>query len=178
MSTIDEAVKANEDYARTFKLGHLPMPPARKLAVVACMDARLSVEKVLGLKTGDAHIIRNAGGIMTEDALRSLIISHYLLGTEEFIFIHHTDCGMLTFKDEELASNLRKSSGVSSIIPTQFHAFSDVAEDVRLQMERARAHPWLPRGIPIRGFVYDVKTGRLTEVTTEKADVHTPRVGC
>src|SRR5437879_9083514 len=98
MSMTDEVLQANEAYARNFNLGQLPMPPARKLAIVACMDARLSVEQLLGLKTGDAHIIRNAGGIVTDDALRSLIISHHLLGTEEFIIINHTDCGMLTFK--------------------------------------------------------------------------------
>src|ERR1700730_18404696 len=102
MGVTDEVLKANEDYASTFKLGHLPAPPGRRLAIVACMDARLTVEQVLGLKTGEAHIIRNAGGIVTEDALRSLLISHYLLGTQEFMVINHTDCGMLTFKDEEL----------------------------------------------------------------------------
>jgi carbonic anhydrase len=168
MSIIDDVLKSNSDYARNFKLGHLPMPPARKLAVVACMDARLSVEQVLGLKTGDAHVIRNAGGIMTEDALRSLIISHHLLGTQEFMFIHHTDCGMLTFKDEELAAKLRKSTGVSPIIPRGFDSFSRLEDDVRLQIERARAHPWIPKEIPIRGFVYDVKTGRLAEVAVEE----------
>src|SRR5580704_19306903 len=102
MSSTDDAVKANESYAQSFKLGALPIPPARKLAIVACMDARLTVEQLLGLKTGDAHIIRNAGGIVTEDVIRSLIISHHLLGTQEFIIINHTDCGMLTFKDEEV----------------------------------------------------------------------------
>lgn len=107
MSIIDERLKANKAYSKDFKLGHLPMPPARKLAVVACMDARLTVEEMLGLQTGDAHIIRNAGGIITEDALRSLIISHYLLGTQEFMIINHTDCGMLTFKDEELRTKLQ-----------------------------------------------------------------------
>jgi carbonic anhydrase len=177
MSIIDDAIQANEEYSRSFTFGHLPMPPARKLAIVACMDARLSVEQALGLKTGDAHIIRNAGGILTEDALRSLIISHHLLGTQEFMFIHHTDCGMLTFKDDQLASDLRKASGTSTVAPARFHAFSDVEDDVRLQIERARSHPWLPKGIPMRGFVYDVKTGSLREVTAERAGVQTPRAG-
>jgi carbonic anhydrase len=164
MSVTDEVVKSNENYTRGFALGHLPMPPGRKLAVVACMDARVTVEQILGLKTGDAHIIRNAGGILTEDALRSLIISHYLLGTREFIFIHHTDCGMLTFKDDELAAKLRQTSGTAAAVPTRFHAFSDLREDVLLQIEKAKSHPWVPREIPIRGFIYDVKTGKLTEV--------------
>src|SRR6266550_1483232 len=108
MSVIDDVLRANSGYARAFNLGHLPLPPARKLAVVACMDARLTIQPMLGLKTGEAHIIRNAGGIITEDALRSLIISHYLLGTQEFMIINHTDCGMLTFKDAELQERLQK----------------------------------------------------------------------
>jgi carbonic anhydrase len=164
MSEIEQAVKANEKYSKDFALGHLPMPPARKLAVVACMDARMTVEQMLGLKTGDAHIIRNAGGILTEDALRSLLISHHLLGTQEFIFLHHTDCGMLTFKNDDLSARLRASTGTSVVVPTSFHAFTDVEEDLRQQMEKARVHPWLPKEIPIRGFVYDVRSGRLAEV--------------
>jgi carbonic anhydrase len=164
MSVIDEVLKVNEGYAREFKLSHLAMPPARKLAVLACMDARVTVEQVLGTKTGDAHIIRNAGGILTEDALRSLLISHYLLGTQEFMFIHHTDCGMLTFKDEELGARLRKTTGTAAVLPACFHAFSSLEDDLRQQMEKARSHPWIPKGIPIRGFVYDVKSGRLSEV--------------
>jgi len=164
MSVIEETLKANENYAQSFKLGHLPMPPGRKLAVVACMDARLTVEEVLGLKTGDAHIIRNAGGIVTEDVVRSLIISHHLLGTEEFILIHHTDCGMLTFKDEELQTRLQQQTGTTSVAPARFHAFSDLAEDVQQQIQKIKSHPWLPKEVPVRGFIYDVKTGRLNEV--------------
>ncbi len=164
MSTIDDALKGNEKYAQTFSFGSAAMPPSRKLAIVACMDARMTIESMLGLKTGEAHIIRNAGGILTEDALRSLIISYKLLGTTEFMFIHHTDCGMLTFKDEDLASSLRKTTGTAAVVPTAFHAFRDSAADVRLQIEKARAHPWIPKDITIRGFVYDVKTGKLTEV--------------
>jgi len=114
MSVIDEALKANQEYAAAFRLGGLAMPPARKLAVVACMDARLTVEQFLGLKTGDAHIIRNAGGIATEDAIRSLLISHYLLGTQEFMIVNHTDCGMLTFKDEDLLSRLENHSAATA----------------------------------------------------------------
>lgn len=164
MSVTNEVIAANERYAGGFSLGHLPMPPGRKLAVVACMDARLTVEEVLGLKTGDAHIIRNAGGIVTDDALRSLIISHHLLGTQEFILIHHTDCGMLTFKDDDLRAKLHQQTGTDTVAPDRFHAFSDLAEDVRQQIQKIKSHPWLPAGIPVRGFIYDVKTGRLEEV--------------
>ena len=165
MSIIDEVIKANERYAQNFALAGLPMPPARKLAVVACMDARVTVEELLGLKTGDAHIIRNAGGIVTDDALRSLIISHHLLGTREFMLIHHTDCGMLTFKDEELRAKLRQETGAETVAPDRFHAFSDLAEDVRLQIQKVQSHPWIPNDIPVRGFIFDVKTGRLEEIS-------------
>jgi carbonic anhydrase len=165
MNGIEEAVRANEGYARTFQLGHLPMPPARKMAIVACMDARLTVEQVLGLGTGDAHIIRNAGGIVTDDAVRSLIISHHLLGTQEFMIINHTDCGMLTFRDDDLRARLRRLSGTTPVVPDHFYAFRDVEENVREQIQRVRSHPWVPGHIPVRGFVYDVRTGKLDEVT-------------
>lgn len=165
MSVIDQVLQNNQKYVEQFNLGHLPMPPARKLAVLACMDARLTVEQFLGLKTGEAHIIRNAGGIASEDALRSLIISHHLLGTEEFIIVNHTDCGMLTFRDEELLGRLEKESGTAVVAPVHFHAFADVEENVRRQVQRVRSHPYIPQRIPVRGFVYDVKTGRLKEVS-------------
>ncbi len=164
MSTSDNALQANEKYAQAFRLGHLPMPPAKKLAVVACMDARLTVEQILGLNTGDAHIIRNAGGIVTEDALRSLIISHYLLGTQEFMIINHTDCGMLTFKDEELKARLQQATHTTAVEPEVFHAFSDLEQNVREQVEKVKSHPWLPKNIPVRGFIYDVTNGKLNEV--------------
>jgi carbonic anhydrase len=173
MSTTDEVLKANETYAQNFTRGDLAMPPARKLAVVACMDARLIVSQILGLKAGDAHIIRNAGGIVTEDALRSLIISHHLLGTQEFIIINHTDCGMLTFKDEELRAKLQKQTGTAAVAPAAFHSFSNLEENVRQQIQKVRSHPWVPRQISVRGFVYDVKTGRLKEVLETRAA--TPR---
>ncbi len=166
MSAIDDALKANDNYARTFNSGGLTMPPAKKLAVVACMDARLTIEPMLGLKTGEAHIIRNAGGIVTEDALRSLIISEQLLGTGEIIIINHTDCGMLTFKDHELEQKLKEQTGVTPIAPTRFFAFSDLEENVREQIGKLQLHPWIPKSIAIRGFVYDVKTGKLHEVST------------
>jgi carbonic anhydrase len=165
VSVIEEALKANESYAQKFALGHLPMPPGRKLAVVACMDARMTVEDILGLNTGDAHIIRNAGGIVTEDVIRSLIISHHLLGTQEFILIHHTDCGMLTFKDEDLWARLQEQTGTATVSPARFHAFGNVEADVRQQMQKVKSHPWIPDHIPVRGFVFDVKSGKLNEVS-------------
>jgi carbonic anhydrase len=164
VSIIDEALKANETYAQGFKHGHLPMPPARKLAVVACTDARLMVDQALGLKTGDAHVIRNAGGIVTEDAIRSLLISHYLLGTQEFAIINHTDCGMLTFKDEDLHSTLLQATGTAAVAPSHVHAFGDLQENVRQQIQKVKSHPWIPKDIPVRGFIYDVETGKLNEV--------------
>jgi carbonic anhydrase len=164
MSAIDDVLKANQTYARNFKLGSLPMPPARKLAIVACMDARLSVEQFLGLSTGDAHIIRNAGGIATEDAIRSLLISHYLLGTREFMVINHTECGMLTFKDNDLLERLEREKGVSVMAPSQFHSFENLEANVRRQAGRIKSHHWIPSEIPVRGFIYDVKSGKLNEV--------------
>ena len=165
MSTTDETIQANKAYAQSFTLGHLPMPPARKLAIVACMDARLTVEQALGLKTGEAHIIRNAGGIVTEDALRSLLISHYLLGTQEFMIINHTDCGMLTFQDEDLKARLQQETGKTADSPKVFHAFSDLEQNVREQISRAKSHPWMPADVPVRGFIYDVRSGTLNEVS-------------
>ena len=167
MSIIDQVLKNNEGYASGFSQASLAMPPAKKLAVVACMDARLVISKILGTKEGDAHVIRNAGGIVTEDALRSLLISHYLLGTQEFMIINHTDCGMLTFKDEELHARLQKETGNDAIIPTRFYAFSELDANVRAQIQRIKLHPWFPKHVPVRGFVYDVKTGRLREVSAE-----------
>jgi carbonic anhydrase len=168
MSVIEEVLAANEAYAESFNPGHQPMPPRRKLAVVACMDARLTIEPMLGLKTGEAHIIRNAGGIVTEDALRSLIISHYLLGTEEFMIINHTDCGMMTFKDEELRKKLGQTTGTAAV-GLAFQTFADVEENVRQQIQSVWSHPWIPKSIPVRGFIFDVKTGKLKEVRAEKA---------
>jgi carbonic anhydrase len=165
MTIIDDRLKANQDYAAKFELGHLPMPPALKLAIVACMDARMTVEEMLGLKTGDAHIIRNAGGIVTEDELRSLIISHYLLGTQEFMIINHTDCGMLTFKDEDLESRLQQETHKTAVSPGVFYAFQDIEKNVREQISKVKSHPWIPSQIPVRGFVYDVTSGKLSEVT-------------
>lgn len=171
MSVIDEIVKANQEFAREFALGHLPLPPARRLAVVACMDARLTVEPALGLKTGDAHVIRNAGGIVTDDVVRSLIVSHHLLDTQEFIVVNHTDCGMLTFADADLRARLRRDTGTAPATPARFYAFSDLEVNVREQIQAIRSHPWVPSCIPVRGFVYDVRSGRLTEVSAEERAV-------
>ncbi|HEX8984431.1 MAG TPA: carbonic anhydrase [Bryobacteraceae bacterium] len=168
MSAIDEVLRANASFAAGFQSGGLPMLPARKLAVVTCMDARLDVHRMLGLDLGEAHVVRNAGGIVTEDVLRSLIISHHFLGTQEFLVINHTECGMLTFRDEELLDELRRTSGASPSGPAVFHAFTNLEENVRQQTEKIRSHPWLPKSAGVRGCVYDVKTGRLHEVTAAR----------
>ncbi len=172
MGVYEETLEANQRYTESFALGHLPMPPARKLAVVACMDARLTVEQFLGLRTGEAHIIRNAGGLATEDALRSLIISTRLLGTRTIFVIEHTDCGMLTFQDEQLREQLKKETGQDAS-QLHFHAFADLEENLRAQLRRIRGNPWLPRDIDLHGFVYDVRSGRLREVSEGGAEART-----
>jgi len=169
MSTIDALLAHNEAWARTFTLGHLPIPPARKLAVVACMDARLNVERVLGLEAGDAHIIRNAGGIVTDDVLRSLVISHHLLGTREVAVINHTDCGMAGFTDQDLEARLERETGHAAVAPARFYAFTDLEANVRAQIRKIRSHPWVPAHVGVRGFIYDVRSGRLREVTAAEA---------
>jgi carbonic anhydrase len=166
MSIIDDVLKANHVSAQSFNLGHLSNPPALKLAVLACMDARLTVEQMLGLKTGDAHIMRNAGAVVTEDVLRSLLVSHYMLGTREFMIINHTDCGMLTFKDEDLRRRLQGITGTSVLSPAYFYTFTSLEENVREQIQKVKSHPWVPTDMPVRGFIYDVKTGKLSEVNT------------
>ena len=169
MSIIDEVLRGNQNYAAEFKMSNLAMPPAKKLAVLACMDARLDVEQILGLKAGEAHIIRNAGGIATGDAVRSLIISHYLLGTQEFMVINHTDCGMLTFKDHDLTERLKRETGAMAVGPSVFHSFTNLDQNVKDQIMKLRAHPWIPQSVAVRGFVYDVKLGKLREVAAEQA---------
>lgn len=164
MTATDEVLRANKAYARAFDSGQVPASPARKLAVVACMDARIMPSKILGLDVGDAHVIRNAGGIVTEDVLRSLIISHHLLGVQEFMVINRTDCGMLKFKDEDLRAKL--TCETRSAVPISFYTFTNLEENVRQQLQKLRTHPWVPTTIGIRGFVYDVETGRLREVCT------------
>jgi carbonic anhydrase len=164
LSAIDDAVKANEAYYRHYTAGMLPVQPAKKLAVLTCMDSRIDVFAVLGLNNGEAHIIRNAGGIVTDDALRSLILSHHLLGTQEFMIIAHTDCGQLKYTEDEMRGRLQRQYGTAAVAPAHFFAFSDIEASVREQMQKVRTHPWLPKDLPVRGFVYDVRTGRLTEV--------------
>jgi carbonic anhydrase len=163
MTELDKIVDANKQYFHNFKHGNLSIPPARKLAVLACMDARLNVNEALGLKTGDAHIIRNAGGIATEDAIRSLIISHELLGTQEFVVINHTDCGMLTFTDNDLQKDLRQKykSDASEI---RFYSFPNLEENVNNQINEIKSSPFFPPDIPIHGFIYDVKTGKIERI--------------
>ena len=162
MSQTDELLKNNEAYAEKFDKGGLPLPPARKVAVVACMDARLIPSKVLGLEEGEAHIIRNAGGVVTDDEIRSLSISQRLLGTKEIILIHHTDCGMLTFKDDDFRRQVQDDTGIKPAWAAE--AFDDLEEDVRQSVARIKTSPFIPNKDNVRGFVYDVKTGRLDEV--------------
>ncbi len=161
MSTTDELVANAQAYEQGFDKGDLPMPPARKVAVVACMDARLNPYGLLGLSEGDAHVIRNAGGVVTDDAIRSLAISQRLLGTEEIVLIHHTDCGMLTFSDDEFRNQLAQDTGVKP--PWAAETFSDLDEDVRQSVARINASPFIPHK-NVRGFVYDVESGGLREV--------------
>jgi carbonic anhydrase len=163
MSVTDELLQNNATYAENFDKGELPLPPARGVAVVACMDARLNVYGMLGLQEGDAHIIRNAGGVITDDEIRSLMISQRLLGTREIILIHHTDCGMLTFTDDELRQQIHEEAGIKPHFSME--SFSDLEEDVRQSIARIRNSPFIPNKDSVRGFVYEVETGRLREVT-------------
>jgi carbonic anhydrase len=167
MSSTDELVANNERYAKGFDKGNLPLPPAKGVAVVACMDARLHVSKLLGLEEGDAHVIRNAGGVVTDDEIRSLSISQRLLGTTEIILIHHTDCGMLTFKDDDFRHQVEEDTGVRPEWAVE--TFSDLDEDVRQNIARIKASPFIPHKNGIRGFVYEVETGRLREVSVRES---------
>ena len=162
MSTTDSLVRNNETYVRSFTKGALPLPPAKHLAVLACMDARLDVHKILGLEEGDAHVIRNAGGVATDDAIRSLVISQRLLGTKEIVLIHHTDCGMLTFTDDEVKKKIESEVGIRPAFALE--AFSNLEDDVRQSIGRIESSPFIPNKSSVRGFIYDVKTGRLSEV--------------
>lgn len=161
MSEIDQMLEANTSYAEGFDKGDKPMPPARGVAIVTCMDARLHPEKFLGLEVGDAHVIRNAGGRVSDDALRSLIISSHLLGTKEYAVIHHTDCGMLTFTNEVLRDKLADRGDASAI---DFLPFSDNEASVREDVATIRNNPFIPDGIPVSGYIYEVETGRLRTV--------------
>ena len=162
MSNTDAFVANSERYAAGFDQGDLPMPPAKHTAVVACMDARLNPYGVLGLSEGDSHVIRNAGGVVTDDVIRSLTISQRLLGTNEIILIHHTDCGMLTFTDDSFKADIQSDTGIKPHWSPE--AFSDLEDDVRQSIARIRTSPFVPNRDAVRGFVFDVATGKLTEV--------------
>jgi carbonic anhydrase len=162
MTVIDEYLANNARYAESFS-GPLPLPPAKGVAIVACMDARLNVYGLLGLNEGEAHVIRNAGGVITDDEIRSLAISQRLLGTREIMLIHHTDCGMLTFTDDEFKRSIQDDTGLKPHWAAE--AFPDLEEDVRQSMARIKASPFVPNTGNVRGFVFDVATGKLNEVT-------------
>jgi carbonic anhydrase len=163
MTVTDELLQNNAEFTRNFSNGDLPMPPGKGLAVVACMDARLNVYALLGLQEGDAHVIRNAGGVVSDDVLRSLVISQRLLGTREVILIHHTDCGMLTFTDDQVKADIEADVGLRPHFALE--AFSDLERDIRQSIARIKASPFVPNKDSIRGFVYDVRSGALQEVT-------------
>ncbi len=163
MSVTDELLRNNEAYAQAFDKGDLPLPPGKGVAVVACMDARLNVYGMLGLEEGDAHVIRNAGGVITDDEIRSLAISQRLLGTREIILIHHTDCGMLTFSEDEVKQQIQLDVGVKPHFSME--TFSNLEEDVRQSIARIQASLFIPHKDAVRGFVYEVETGRLREAT-------------
>jgi len=163
MSATDDLLRNAQGYAETFDKGGLPIPPAKKVAILACMDARVNPSLIFGLKEGDAHVIRNAGGVVTDDEIRSLAISQRLLGTDEVILVHHTDCGMLTFSDDDFKRAIQEDVGIK---PTwSAEAFGDLEEDVRQSVARIKTSPFIPHKESVRGFVYEVETGRLREVT-------------
>ena len=163
MTQLESIKSQNEKYSKSFRDGHLSIPPSKKIAVLACMDARLNINELLGLKIGEAHIIRNAGGIATEDAIRSFIISHELLGTEEFLVINHTDCGMMTFSDHDLQKKIFEKYN-SDATGIEFHFFDNLEENVKKQVYKIRNTPFLADAVSVNGFVYDVRTGRIKEI--------------
>jgi len=163
MSATDELLQNAGEYAASFNKGDLPAPPARKVAVLACMDSRMDLVGLLGLELGDAHMIRNAGGVVTDDAVRSLAISQRMLGTREIVLLHHTDCGMLTFSDDDFKRSLLDETGIKPAWAVE--AFDDLDEDVRQSLARIQASPFIPHKDGVRGFVYDVHTGELREIT-------------
>jgi carbonic anhydrase len=163
MTVTDDLLRNNAEFAKSFGNGDLPMPPGKALAVVACMDARLNVYALLGLEEGQAHVIRNAGGVVSDDVLRSLVISQRLLGTREVVLIHHTDCGMLTFTDDQVKADIEADVGLRPHFALE--AFSDLERDIRQSIARIKASPFVPNKDSIRGFVYDVRSGALQEVT-------------
>jgi carbonic anhydrase len=163
MTVTDELLRNNAEFARSFSNGDLPMPPGKHLAVVACMDARLDVYALLGLREGEAHVIRNAGGVVSDDVLRSLVISQRLLGTREVVLVHHTDCGMLTFTDDAVKADIEADVGLRPHFALE--AFSDLERDIRQSIARIKASPFVPNKDAVRGFIYDVRSGAVQEVT-------------
>lgn len=162
MTVTDDYLANNAEYAGDFQ-GPLPLPPSKHIAVLACMDARIDVYRVLGIKEGESHVIRNAGGVATDDAIRSLAISQRLLGTQEIILIHHTDCGMLTFTDDDFKRSIQDETGIKP--PWAAEAFPDIAEDVRQSLRRIENSPFVTKHVSLRGFIFDVASGKLEEVT-------------
>ncbi len=165
-TVFDELMEHNVGYAKTFSLSHLQTPPVRKLVILTCMDSRMDLEQLLGLQVGDAHMIRNGGGLATDDAIRSLILSTHLLGTRSIAIIQHTECGLLSVTDEQMRHRLTAQTGKDAS-HLQFHAFTDLDKNVTEQVLRVRQHPFLPKDIQVRGYVYDVKKGALREVVVE-----------
>ncbi len=163
MTATEKLVANNRDYVANFAKGDLPMPPGKKVAVLACMDARLDPARALGLEEGDAHVIRNAGGVASEDAIRSLVISQRLLGTDEIVILHHTDCGMLTFTDGDVKDSIQQDTGIRPSFALE--AFPDLEADVTQTIARIKASPFIPHKDNISGFVYEVETGKLRPVT-------------
>jgi carbonic anhydrase len=172
MSVIDEVLAANQIYSRTYELRRLSPRPERRLAVLTCMNTRLSI-RTLGLKTGDAHIIRNAGGIVTDDALRSLLVSHYLPGTEEFMVINHTDCRLMNASEEDLRSRIQNVTGTAAIAPAFFYSFQNAETNVCHQWQKLRTHPWIPKPVAICGFVYEVATEQSQHQANRQFDRET-----
>jgi carbonic anhydrase len=171
MSVIDQTVNANNTIANDYNAGPVK-PPAPRLAIVTCMDPRLTnILQMLGLSDEDADLIRNGGTVIDDDSIRSLIVSTRLLGSREIMIINHTDCGMQTFTDSGLTEQLRKETGQVPITPARFYSFSDLEENTREQIQRTRSHPWISPDVPVRGFIYDLSTGRLHEVSPKRETV-------
>lgn len=169
MSVLDEVLRTNAEFVRHYDMARETTPVTYKLAVVTCMDYRIPLKEAFGLGPGDAYVIRNAGGVVTEDAIRSLLVAHYKLGVQEFLVVNHTGCGMQTFRDEELREDIRRRRGTDAIAPEQFHAFRDLEDHIKQQIQRIKSHPWIPSHIPINGCIYDVHTGKLSVVALDNA---------
>jgi len=166
MSILNDVMRANAQFVQTYDTSRATAPIKRKLAIVACMDYRIPLEQALGLKPGEAYVIRNAGGVVTEDVIRSLLVAHYRLGAEEVLVINHTECSMQTFRDEDLREEMRQRTGTDTIAPEQFHAFQNLEDHVRQQIQRIKSHSWIPPNLILNGCIYDVHTGHLTLVAT------------